>query len=345
MSRKMQKWSLSAQSLFLVKLSELLQHGYTLSQAMEFLHFQFSSELGADIDKLLSQLKSGISLHDAFQSLHFHRDILGYLYFAERHGDLIFALREGAVMIDRKLTNSNKIKKVVQYPLVLFFFMFILFFIMTTVLLPQFQTLYSSMGTEISLPLLLLMKFAGLFPYGCLFCLAAASGGYAVYAIYWRKRPILQQMNFWLTVPVIKKLVPLFNSYFFSVHFSNLLKGGLSVHECLSLFERQKHYPFFQMEASFIKEQLIAGAALENIIEGRRYYDVQLANVIAHGQSHGELGKELGNHSQFILEKLEQMSLRWLNVVQPVLFSLIGLLVLTMYLSIMLPMLNVMSTI
>lgn len=345
MKRQKRRWSMESQSVFLLKLSELLEHGYTLSQAMEFLRFQLPKKLGEDIDYSLKQLKSGVTLHDTFEALNFHRDILGYLYFAERHGDLVFALKEGAMMINRKLANANKMKKVVQYPLMLFSFLFILFFVMTTVLLPQFQTLYSSMGTEISLPLILLIKFVGAFPYGCVIFFVLGSGSYALYRVYWRKRPPLQQMNFWLNIPLIKNTIPLFNSYFFSIHLSNLLKGGLSVHDCLSLFERQKHYPFFQTEAAFIKEQLVGGSALEQIMADRKYYDSQLANVIAHGQSNGDLGKELGNHSHFILERLEQIVFRWLNIVQPVLFSLIGLLVLMMYLSIMLPMLKMMSTI
>ena len=345
MKYQKRKWSMESQSVFLLKLSELLQHGYTLSQAMEFLRFQLAPKLSEDIDYSLNQLKNGVPLHDTFEALNFHRDILGYLYFAERHGDLIFALKEGAMMINRKLANTNKLKKIVQYPLMLFSFLFILFFVMATVLLPQFQTLNSWMGTETSLPLILLIKFVGAFPYGCLIFFLLVSGLYVLYRVYWQKKPPLQQMNFWLNIPLIKNIIPLFNSYFFSVHLSNLLKGGLSVHECLSLFERQKHYPFFQIEAAFIKRQLVGGAALEQIMTERKYYDAQLANVIAHGQSNGDLGKELGNHSQFILERLEQIVFRWLNIVQPVLFSLIGLLVLMMYLSIMLPMLKMMSTI
>jgi competence protein ComGB len=345
MKSQKRKWNLEHQALFLLKLSELLDHGYTLSRAMEFLRFQIPQKLGEDIDHSLNQLKNGVSLHDTFESLGFHRDILGYLYFAERHGDLTLALKEGAKMLQRKLASMKKMKKVVQYPLMLFSFLFIIFFVLATVLLPQFKTLYSSMGTEMSLPLALLINFVGTFPYGCAFLSLFLAISFVVYRAYMQKMPPYKRMGYLLKIPGVKNMVPLFNSYFFSIHISNLLNGGLSVHDCLTLFERQRHYPFFQAEAAFFKEQLVSGAALEQIMFKREYYDAQLANVIAHGQSNGDLAKELGNHSQFILERLEQMVFKWLNIIQPLLFSLIGLLVLTMYLSIMLPMLKMMSTV
>jgi competence protein ComGB len=49
------------------------------------------------------------------------------------------------------------------------------------------------------------------------------------------------------------------------------------------------------------------------------------------------------HYSQFVLQRIEETLERWLRVIQPLRFSLIGLLVVLMYLAILLPMFQVIN--
>ncbi|MBM7701546.1 competence type IV pilus assembly protein ComGB [Metabacillus iocasae] len=344
MKKKRKKWTLEQQSKFLIQLSQLLEKGYTLSHALEFLQFQLPHNLREQIHHSLLQLKSGDSLHSVFSTLHFHKDVLSYLYFAEQHGDIYFALREGGKMLHQKVKNMKQFQKLIQYPIVLLFFMMAILFMLSTILLPQFQTLYQSLGHKQSSWLMFFMKGLSLFPYMLpLFVLFLLIS----YLIFKRLRTSLspiQQVNFLLKVPVVKKIVLLFNSYFFAIHISNLLKGGLSIYDCLQLFEKQYHYAFFKGEASYLMQQLSAGLQLDDIIRGRTYYDDEMANIITHGQLNGNLSQELYDYSSFMIERIEAIIHKSLHFVQPLLFSLIGLVILLMYLGVMVPMFDAMSS-
>ncbi|WP_239421744.1 competence type IV pilus assembly protein ComGB [Bacillus sp. CGMCC 1.16541] len=342
--RPKKKWTLKQQSKFLIQLSKLLEKGYTLSQALEFLQFQLPPYLREQIDYVSLQLKSGDSLHTAFRALGFHKDVLSYLYFAEQHGDVYFALRESGNMLHQKVVHMKKFQKLAQYPAMLLFFMMVILFLLSTVLLPQFQSLYESIGHSQSTGFMLFMSVISLFPYvppfACVLLLL-------IYFSYWQLRKKLsptKQVKLLLRIPIVRRIVPLFNAYFFAIHLSNLLKGGLSIYSCLKLFEKQQHYPFFCEEASYLMKQLSAGFQLGDMIKERPYFDREFASVIKHGELNGNLPQELYDYAAFMIEKIEQIIHKSLQIVQPVMFSLIGLVILLMYLGVMVPMFNVMSS-
>lgn len=59
-------WSLSNQVVLLKRLGELLEKGYSLLQALEFLQFQLPVEKKVQLQSMVEGLKDGKSLHDSF---------------------------------------------------------------------------------------------------------------------------------------------------------------------------------------------------------------------------------------------------------------------------------------
>ena len=57
-------WSLSYQVILLKRLGELLEKGYSLLQALEFLRFQLPLEKKVQLQRMIDGLKDGKSLHD-----------------------------------------------------------------------------------------------------------------------------------------------------------------------------------------------------------------------------------------------------------------------------------------
>ncbi|PGV93433.1 type II secretion system F family protein, partial [Bacillus cereus] len=89
-------WSLSEQLVLLKRLGVLLEKGYSLLQALEFLRFQLPLEKKVQLQHMIEGLKEGRSLHDSFHQLMFHQEMLSYLFYAEKHGDISFALQQGS---------------------------------------------------------------------------------------------------------------------------------------------------------------------------------------------------------------------------------------------------------
>lgn len=337
-------WGLSKQAKMLSQLSKLVEKGYTLSQALSFIAFQLSAKQRSDIKACLTAMRQGNSLHSCLLKLNFHRDVLSYLYFAEQHGDLHFALKESSYMLSEKIKNKKRFQKLVQYPLLLLGFILGILFILSTVLLPHFQSLYKTMGHEQSPFLLIFMSTMSYFPHALVGITGSLLLIGGLYLISTKKLAPVEKMNILMKVPFMKQFTRLFNSYFFAVHTSNLLKGGLSIYECLSLFQLQQHYPFFREEAKLFTTELAAGKALNQILQSRPYYQKDLAEVVIHGQKNGDLAEELYDYSLYMVERMEEWIFHILKYIQPITFAFIGIVILLMYMSVMMPMLEIMSS-
>ncbi|MBO9129665.1 competence type IV pilus assembly protein ComGB [Bacillus sp. 165] len=342
---KGRRWCIKEQAVFLKQLGQLLEKGYAFLHALEFLQIQLSQEKQQDIQVAIDALKNGDSLYKVFCRMQMHSDLLSYLYFSERHGDIAFALQKGSVLLSRKQKRKEELKKILRYPIFLSIFLLFIFIIFHTVLLPQFTALYTGFQEKPSPIIILLLTFIKLVPVllgAVVFLFLFMSIGYWW---YFKKMSPIKQMNFLLKIPGIKRLCLSLNSQYFASQLSILLSSGLSVLEALALIERQNHHPFFQYEASCIKQMLINGEALETVIEARGYFEAQLAYVIMHGQANGTLANELSDYSEIIVERLEGSINTLFTVIQPIIFAAVGITVMILYLSMMLPMFKMIHSI
>ncbi|QOR65507.1 type II secretion system F family protein [Cytobacillus suaedae] len=339
------KWKPQEQVVFLKRLGELLDHGYSLTQGIEFLQLQMSEKCRRDLQIGLQKLKEGDSFYSILTDLKFHKDVLAYLFFAQKQGDISFALREGSLILARRIEHIAKLKKMISYPLFLIFFVCCIVIVLVKILLPQFVGLYHSMNLDTSFFISILLNFSNLSKIVFYVVLVFLVLSLLLYFLYFTRLSAIKKMRLIVKVPFINKWIRLLNSHFFSVQLSNLLKGGLSIYEAIRSFEEQKHSEFFREEAIEIKSLLTSGERLDHIISTRTYFDQELAQIIKHGQSHGNLDQELYHYSHYTLEQLDSKIATFLKVSQPLLFTSIGLIIVSMYMAIMLPMFKLINSI
>lgn len=335
-------WSLREQSAFFIQLGKLLSKGYSLAQAIEFLQIQQPAAKQRDLDVCIHALWAGVPIHEAFSRIQFHPYLLGYIFFAEQHGQLAHGFIEAGEIGQMRAHYVEQVKRMLRYPLFLFSFCMMMFFMFQQVLAPQFSHLLSSFHARSSfstfivtitvwLPRILsvvLMMFVlfGLF-----------------YLFVVRSWPIHKQMDLLMRFPIVRSWIVSFHTQVFSLQLSHLLKGGLSIYEALQIFEHQSHLPLLKEEAKMMKQQLCAGEKLDEMIQQRKYYEKELSFVIRHGQSNGELVQELFHYSQFSLQKLENRLKKIVYIIQPLVLSCIGIFVIFMYIAMLWPIFQLLN--
>ncbi|MGG0187051.1 competence type IV pilus assembly protein ComGB [Bacillus rhizoplanae] len=342
---KHERWRLHEQALLLRRLGELLEKGYSLLHALEFLHFHLNPHKQIQLQDAAEEFRKGSSLHDVFYKLAFHPDILSYLFYAEQHGDISFALQQGSSLLSRKDKHQKNMMKILRYPLFLSLFLLGILFVFNMMLLPQFSTLYRSLRGSSSSFTDDILTFIQVLPYVMGGVVLAIGIAVLIYMVYVKRLHPVRRMNIFMRVPLIKQFFMLTNSQYFAVQLSGLLQGGLSILEALALMKEQKHHPFFQCEALKIEELLTIGEHLDFIMMDRPYYERELSYIIKHGQANGNLAAELADYSEMIIEKMEEKINRILFVVQPLLFGCIGMVVILMYLAMIMPMFQMMDSI
>ncbi|MDO3662622.1 competence type IV pilus assembly protein ComGB [Bacillus sp. C28GYM-DRY-1] len=336
-------WPLKDQAQLLKRLGEMTAGGYTLLDALRLMELQMNKRQVADLIDAVTRLGEGAPFYQVLKSLSFHKEAVGICYFAETHGELPASMIQSGELLKRKIAQADQLKRVLRYPLFLIFTVAVMFYMLQSIIIPQFSGIYQSMNMETTRSTDILFAF---FQHVDLLIILAAlfAAGFGLY--YWlvfKKKSPVRQMLIWVRIPLAGNLVRLFNSYFFSLQLSSLLQSGLSIYDSLNAFKHQTFLPFYRCEAEQVIERLKAGESLETALSGSPFYEADLTKVISHGQLNGRLDRELFTYSQFIMQRLELKAQKWTGILQPMIYGFVAAMILVVYLSMLLPMYQMMN--
>jgi competence protein ComGB len=337
MSRQ-RKWPVVEQAVFLKRTGELLARGYPLADAISSLSFYLDPGRKAELKDCHANLKEGYPFFRILADLQFNKELVSYVYFAEQHGGLAQAIVEGSDMMLKRNSDLRRMKNLVTYPVFLMLLTGILFYFVDHVLIPNFASLYQNMNVSPNMFSQILTTAGTYVPmllYAVLFVSLALS---FYYFFFFRKHPELDQQNRLVQIPLAGRFIKLLNSHFFSVQLSYLLSGGLSVVEALSVFEQNTHGAFSRELGRNIKQGLASGRQFDQVISSYVFFEEELCRIVKHGQENGKLEQELYFYSRHCLAQLEEKTEKWMKIVQPALYSIIGILIVSLYLAILLPM-------
>lgn len=337
------KWKLKDQALFLTQLGELMENGYSLSDAIRFLKYQKPKAKQADLQEVLLDFKNGYPLHYVLTKMRFHPQLVSYIFYGEQYGELSLSLKEGGQYWTKRTIDMDKIKKILIYPIFLLFFVGTVFLILQSVLLPKFETLFTTMSIEQNFFLTFVLAASAFLPNIPWILLLILLLAFLIKRFWFSKLCPLKQRIFILRIPVIGMFTRLYDTHFFASQLSGLLSGGFSINETFKLFEQNQRQPFYQKLCELVKHDLVEGKKLEDIFQQLPYFDKNLYIVMANGQKYGRLEAELFHFSRYVLAKIEERMTFLLRVIQPLLFSLIGLLVVSIYLAVLMPMFSLLD--
>ncbi len=332
------RWSIPEQALLLKRIGELLSRGYPLAEAIESLSLYLSASKREDLQDVLEKLKEGYPFYEVLESLHFDKNLVSYVYFSEEHGSLAEAIGEGSEMVLKREEDKRKLKNLTAYPIFLLVMTIFLFYFVERLLLPNFNALYRNMNVApygISNILKVLTSFLPLLAAAVFLFLAVF---FACYFLIFKKQSCLRQKTLLAGLPAAGRIFRMLNSQFFAVQMSYLLSGGLSIMEALTVFENSRQSRFSQELGCSIKEKLRAGVEFDKVVTGFPFFEGEMSGIIRHGQNNGKLEKELYFYSRHCLEELEERIQALLKTIQPVLYTMIGVLIVSLYLIILLPM-------
>lgn len=343
MMMKRPKWSLNEQARFLKRTGELLARGYPIAEAIESIALQLPSKRKEELNGCLVELKNGVPFHDVLSNLGFHKDLIGYVYFAEQHGSFADALLEGSELALLKDKDLRKLLKLLQYPLLLITITCFLFVFVENTLLPKFTSLFSSLGLEANFFTKVIYAFDQYFPIMIGSVLIILLIGIFYYLLVFRKLSVLKQRSQLVRIPIVGKILKLLFTHYFSIQLSFLLSGGISVSEALLLFEKNQRQPFYSSLAQEIKLKLMTGEKFETILGTFSFFENEFPMIVKHGQENGKLEQELLFFSKHCVTNMEDKIEKNFKTIQPILYLFIGFLVVSMYLAILLPMFHLLD--
>lgn len=330
---------------FLEKLSLLISSGFNMKHALTFLIEQYEVIKPSVKTAALKKVEEGISISGLLRFLGYRNSIIVQMEFSEIHGEVEKNLLESSKYISEKRKTFKKLLKAVQYPAILVSIFIVMLIVLNYTVIPQFKTLYSAMGTEIegvvkSLTIILeylpVMVFGGLIT-ALFFTLTVTT------VIKWRD--IQKQCAVILKVPLVRFYFMNYHTMHFSREFGYFISNGLEVKDILKLFHQQSLNPYLKYAASQIEKELMQGSSLSQAVKHVEFLDEKICTFISHGEYSSSVGKELLLYSDYTLEKMIMKTENITKKIQPIIFFILGLLIICLYLVIILPVFAMMSQI
>ncbi|MBM7569680.1 competence type IV pilus assembly protein ComGB [Aquibacillus albus] len=333
--KQKQPLSIQKQHDFLKRLYRLIENGYSLLEALEILHWEKSWQYQTNL--IIETLKNGKSLHIALQEANFHKKVISFMYFAMLDGDLETALKQCCLMLNQQIQFTKKFKQTARYPLFLgILFITLLYFIKNSVY-PSFLHLFSSTSGTSKITDFAITFIHILFQilvYGSL-CLIIIYGSWLLMK---EKLSVENRIKVYHLIPFFHFILKLNNSFLFSIHLSSLLNAGLSLKACLETLHNQQQLPIISYYSNRMISELKRGKSITSVLPSCSMFTKELYRIFNKNINNQVLAKDLAIYAEFLIEQIESKTKQLIDFIQPAFFIMIGGLILFIYLTLMLPM-------
>ncbi|WP_025729572.1 competence type IV pilus assembly protein ComGB [Atopobacter phocae] len=333
------KWQRKEQITIYQTLGELLSDGVPLSDAFSFLIIIWPKRQLA-FNTCIKMLQAGNTLATSLQTIGFPSTHLGRLTLAQEGSYLNRALLQCANEEKTTLKYEQELKSILVYPILLITAVLALLIIIRQVLLPQMKMIVPSdtLGQNFLirfiffsieyLPQILFIQLIGIFLV------------ILIFNIWKTKHSALYVLNHLSRIPFINQLIRSFITWQFTLEVGRLLEQGISFNRLLNLLERPPNRPFIREMAHIISSNSTKGIDLPQTIQQFHFLRSETALIIQQGERINQQSKKMLLFSQqsqdLFLNHLKQL-MQWL---QPILFGLVAIIIISVYLVLLLPMLS-----
>lgn len=325
----------------LVELSSLLEDGYHIDEAIELYSTFLTGEKRIWLIQVYEEMEKGEMFADQLQEAGFSTETISFIRMMELYGTFQKALGQSGYLLLKRYELKKQLQTVLHYPLMLLVGVFLLGVVLLEGILPQFEQFFSSMQHELPYITRVMLFFTDWIRLPLfLICLTVLLA-----LILWiRRKPVTEQVNVMLKIPLIHHYVRQLITYYFTAQLAPMLKGGLSLQQALITMEKESMLRFFQIEAGYFLQQLEAGEKFSEVLYQRPYYIPQLSVVWSFGETKGQTAQELETFSAYLFQQMYDYSAKAIRLIQPVVFCVIGGVVLVLFFSMMMPVFSIIDT-
>ncbi|MEO4052398.1 competence type IV pilus assembly protein ComGB [Solibacillus sp. CAU 1738] len=323
---------------FFLRMSTLLEEGYTFADCIAMLlpyhvkNYTYWEEL------IYNAFRDGAGPTKIFQLFGVDRQFLVAIQLAETTGLLASTLRVVAHQMEFQENMKTRLIKLLMYPILLFIFLGGLFIAFRLYFLPNIeQMVYSRTPTEKASSIQWTKFFLHVPDYFVVIFVCAVAmivGGF----LYIQRKRVDIQLHLLFRLPLIGYCWRLVLTRQFARSLGNLLVTGMSLQQSLEQLKEQMIQSQLAYVASVIERRIIFGDSLANSVKALSFFFPHFEQFIDHGEKSGLLGRELLIYAELLDEKLETILKSATLFVQPILFLVIAICVIAAYLSILLPM-------
>lgn len=335
-------------SSFCSQISTLLHAGITPLEGLRIL-LSDSTDPGSKklLQDIIDGIASGMSFTESLDSVHVFPDyVINTLALGEEAGSLDDVMHSLAIYYEREAQISESIKSALTYPLVMIAMMILVIIILITKVLPIFNQVFVQLGSEMTGFGASLMSLGiTLNTYSVVFV------GILVF--------IFLLWLFLAKIPVGKRIAAgiFANSVFtrkfyeaiatgrFASGMSLALSAGLDTYSSLDMVRKLVENKKIQEKIDTCKNNLIEGESFADAMKSAELFSNVNNRMLAVGFQTGEIDKVMREIADQYEAKVQRRISDIVSVIEPTLVIILSLIVGLILLSVILPLMGIMSVI
>jgi len=330
-------------TLFTRQLATMMKAGVPLLQSFEIVARGHSNP---SMQRLLMEIKAdiekGSSLTQAFSRhpLYFDALFCNLVGAGEAAGILEGVLDRLAIYKEKILAIKGKIKSALFYPISIIVVAFVITAIIMIFVIPAFKELFSSFGADLPAPTLIVMAMSDVFVEWWWAIFGVIGGGiYGFFQAWKRSRKMQMVMDrLMLKLPIFGPVIEKATVARWTRTLSTMFAAGVPLVEALDSVGGASGNQVFVEGTQKIRSEVATGTALTLAMQNSGLFSNMVLQMTAIGEESGSLDSMLGKVADFyeaeVDDAVEALSSLMEPMIMVVLGTLIGGMVIAMYLPI-----------
>jgi len=343
------KVKLKELSVFARQFATMVNSGLPILRALSILADQTENpELARVLGVVRTDVEQGASLSGAMAK---HPKVFNNLFVAmvksgEMGGSLDDVLLRLADMIENEVRLRGKIKSAMTYPIAVVALVVLIMSAMLLFVVPQFQTIYASLGGSLPLPTRVLLTMSNIFKSNFLVVLV----GVFVFRFFfkrWKKTDKGRE-----TVDRLKLQVPVFGVIFQKVALSRfastaamLLRSGVPILQALEIVSETVNNRVVSHAVEDVQMSVREGESMAKPLAKHSVFPPMVVQMLAVGEETGQIDTMLEKVSQFYNQEVEASVDALTSLIEPLLIAVIGGCVGAAVIALYMPMFNIIKLI
>lgn len=335
-------------SSFCMEMSLCLKAGISLSEGIYMLAAdETDKDLKEMLDGIYKKMDEGSSFEDALKSAEcFPKYVIDMVEIGTKTGRLEDVMRALSGYYTRQEQITASIKNAVVYPFVLMFMLLLVIGVLVVKVLPIFNDVYNELGAEMSAIAVTIMNIGtAITQYAAVILgvvVALVVIGVIVSAV---PSLSLKAVTLWNKVTAGRKVSKKISSARFASGMAMTLASGLDTDESLDMVERITENPVMLGRIKKCRELMASGELFVDAISKAEIFPSLYCRMLSIGFKTGTADtvmEEIARRSEVeVNEDIESI----INKVEPTLVIIMSLIVGLILLSVMLPLMSIMTSI
>lgn len=340
------KMTINEKYIFTSQMAMILTSGFSIYQGIDMIYEEIDNKKIKDVLMLISKnldeqrsFSQALALTEAFDDY-----MVNLVDIGETSGNLDEVMQSLSDYYLRIDDITNKLKQALTYPVILIMMMAVVVGIIVFKVLPIFKEVLRGLGSDLSTYATMFMEFGQLFSIICLIILLilviVELAGY----VYQKITSINILSSFVQKSFFTKKLSQSLNRAQMTYALSLFVASGYDLHEAMKFIPKLVDDKELCLKLDKCNYDLDKGAGFAEVIKKYQIYQGIDLNMIQVGFKTGQIDTTLKKLSDKFQDEVSNAIDHFLNIIEPTIVTLLSLIVGIVLISVMLPLISIMSS-